>query len=172
MSNFRSISPRELSDNPFSLIGHDWMLVTSGNAEHFNTMTASWGGVGFLWNKNVCYVYIRPQRYTYEFVEKNETLTLSFFSEKYRDALNFCGKHSGRDTDKCKATGLTPRAVGSCVAFEQARLILRCRVLYKQDMLESAFLDKSLLSNYKNGDFHRAYVCEIEEILVSDSQDA
>lgn len=144
------------------------MLVTSGSAEKFNTMTASWGGVGFLWNKNVCHVYIRPNRYTYEFVEQNETLTLSFFTEAYRDALKFCGSKSGRDVDKCKETGLTPMPVGECVAFSEARLVIRCRVLYKQDMTESAFLDKSLLVNYKNGDFHRAYVCEIEEILVKD----
>ena len=166
------IKPEDIQQNTFKTIGQDWMLLTAGTSRSFNTMTVSWGGLGVLWGKPVATVYVRPQRYTYEFVEKNETLTLSFFSEKYRDALNFCGKHSGRDTDKCKATGLTPRAVGSCVAFEQARLILRCRVLYKQDMLESAFLDKNLLSNYKNGDFHRAYVCEIEEMLVSDSQDA
>lgn len=169
MNSFHTMKPEELKENPFHLIGHDWMLVTSGNAENFNTMTASWGGVGFLWNKNVCHVYIRPNRYTYEFVEQNHTLTLSFFDEAYRDALKFCGSHSGRDVDKCKETGLTPMPVGECVSFSEARLILRCRVLYQQDMTEDAFLDKSLLSNYHGDDYHRVYICEIEEMLAKDA---
>lgn len=162
----KTITPNELNENVFKLIGSDWMLVTSGDAENYNTMTASWGGVGVLWNKNVCNVYVRPSRYTYEFIEKCESLTLSFFDENYRDALKFCGSHSGRDCDKVKECNLTPLAVGDCVAFSEAKLIIKCKVVYKQDMAEENFIDKALLANYKDGDFHRIYTCEIEEILI------
>lgn len=166
MSEFKSIAPSALSENPFNLIGHDWMLVTAGDSKKFNTMTASWGGVGFLWNKNVCHVYVRKSRYTYEFIEDKNSLTLSFLPEEWRDTLRFCGSKSGRDVDKCKECNLTPIPVGDSVAFSQARIIIKCRVLYKQDMTESAFIEKDLLANYKDGDFHRIYTCEIEEILV------
>ena len=92
--DFREINIADLSFKPFELISKDWMLITSGDAQGFNTMTASWGGLGVLWHKNVATVYIRPQRYTYEFVEKNDLLTLSFFGEEYRSALTLCGSKS------------------------------------------------------------------------------
>ncbi|MBR5478697.1 MAG: flavin reductase [Clostridia bacterium] len=166
MSDFKSILPSELKDNPFDLIGKEWMLVTAGNMDSYNTMTASWGGVGFLWNKSVCHVYIRHSRYTKEFLEREGSLTLSFFGDGYRDALTFCGKNSGRNVDKAKECGLTPIQVGDSVAFAEARLIIRAQVSYKQDMDEACFIDKSLLANYKDGDFHRIYTCEIKEVLV------
>lgn len=78
-------------------IGKEWMLVTAGTPDKFNTMTASWGGVGYLWNKAVAFVFIRPERYTHEFVENNERLTLAFLGNENREILNFCGTKSGRD---------------------------------------------------------------------------
>ena len=91
MADFHKIDPKQIPDNPFQLIGGDWMLVTSGVPGACNTMTASWGGVGVIWNKPVTTIYIRPQRYTYEFLEKNSLYTLSFFDEEYRAALKLCG---------------------------------------------------------------------------------
>lgn len=162
MNNFRKTDPRELGDNPFRLIGDDWMLVTSGTQESYNTMTASWGGVGILWNKPVATVYIRPQRYTYAFIEKNELLTLSFFTEKHRKALAFCGAKSGRDCDKAKECGLTPFAVDGSTAFEQARLVLVCKKLYFDDIKPAHFLDAAIDgANYPGKDYHRMYICEI-----------
>lgn len=108
MENFEEIKPAAITENFIKLIGSDWMLVTAGQREHFNTMTASWGGVGFLWNKPVVFVFIRPQRYTFGFIEQEPMFTLSFFTEAYRSALQLCGTKSGRDTDKVAETGLTP----------------------------------------------------------------
>ena len=80
----KPIAIKDLSENFFEVIGKEWMLVTAGNKDHFNTMTASWGGIGFLWNKPVVYVFIRPERYTFEFIEKSEYFTLSFLGEENR----------------------------------------------------------------------------------------
>ena len=77
---FSRIDPKELDQNVFSMIGEQWMLVTAGTVERCNTMTASWGGLGVLWGKPVATVYIRPQRYTLEFVEREDCFTLSFLS--------------------------------------------------------------------------------------------
>ena len=108
MSVFREISAKEITENIFKLIGDDWALVTGGTKENFNTMTISWGGAGIMWGKPCAFTFIRPQRYTFEFMENSEYYTMSFFDEKYRDALKFCGSKSGRDYNKAKETGFTP----------------------------------------------------------------
>ena len=157
-----SIKPDELNDNVFQLIGKDWMLITAGTPESYNTMTASWGGMGVLWNKNVCFVFIRPGRYTYQFIEKNDTFSLSFFSEEWRNALNVCGSNSGRDMDKAKTTGLVPAAgEHGTTFFTQARLVLECKKLYFQDITPDNFLDIKIHGMYPIKDYHRMYVGEI-----------
>ena len=156
-------------ENAIEMIGKEWMLVTAGSADHFNTMTASWGGLGFLWNKPVAFVFVRPERYTHDFIEANDRLTLAFLGEEGRDALKYCGSHSGRDADKMAATGLTPLTVADdAVTFAQARLTLVCRKLYKDAMRAEAFIDKACLERWYNdqpgGGLHDVYVVEIEAV--------
>ena len=105
MHTMKPIAIKDLSENFFEVIGKEWMLVTAGNKDHFNTMTASWGGIGFLWNKPVVYIFIRPERYTFEFIEKSEYFTLSFLGEENRAIHKICGSKSGREVDKVKETG-------------------------------------------------------------------
>lgn len=163
---FEEFNADELSENPFRLIGSDWMLITAGTPESFNTMTASWGGMGILWGKKVAFCVIRPQRHTYGFMEKAEHFTLSFFDERYRDALLFCGTHSGRDTDKVSETGLIPVAGDDdTVYFEEARLVLVCRKIYHHDIDPSRFLDPALEENYPEKDYHRMYIGELTGCL-------
>ncbi len=156
--------------NPFTKIGKEWMLITGGSIDGFNTMTASWGQMGVLWNKNVLTCYIRPNRYTYEFVEKGESFAASFFGEEFRSVLSFCGSHSGRDCDKIKETGLTPEELDGCVAFGEASLVLVCRKLYSYDLEESGFLtDDGLPEQFFGKDpYHRAYICEITDAYINE----
>ena len=86
MEGYNIIKPEELNDNTFKLIGSDWMLITSGDKDVFNTMTASWGSMGVLWHKQVCFIFVRPQRYTFEFTEKYPKFSLSFFEKEHKDA--------------------------------------------------------------------------------------
>ena len=119
-------------EDALNLIGKQWMLVTAGTSEKFNTMTASWGGLGWLWNKPVAFVFIRPERYTHGFIEASDCMTLSFYGEEYREALKICGTKSGRDSDKVAATGLTPEELESGnMTFGEARLTRDCRKLFK-----------------------------------------
>lgn len=159
------ISALNLSKSPFELIGKDWMLITAGDKNSYNTMTASWGGVGVLWNKNVVFAFVRPQRFTYDFMNSNEYFSLSFFEEEYRDVLKFCGANSGRDVDKAKACNITPDFSQDAVFFKEAQTVIVCKKLYIQDMNEDCFLDKSLLSNYSGDDYHRVFVGEIVKVL-------
>ena len=166
---FKRTKPELLADNPFKLIGTDWMLITAGTPGSFNTMTASWGGLGILWEKKVAYCFIRPTRYTYEFAERSRNFTLSFFEERFRKALSFCGSHSGRDTDKIKGAGLTPVMNDGFVYFDEARLVLACRKLYYQDIGPERFLAPEIENMYPQKDYHRMYIGEIEQCLIKDS---
>lgn len=151
-----------------NLIGKQWMLVTAGTTDDFNTMTASWGAVGELWNRPVAIIFIRPERYTHDFIEKNDRVTLSFFDENFKKALQICGSKSGREIDKVKETGLSPIATESgATTFSQARLSLDCRKLFKTDMTEDSFLDKSVLGRWygkEQGNLHSVYILEIEKV--------
>ena len=164
---FHSVDPKLLDLNPFAAIGDQWMLITAGTKERCNTMTASWGGVGVLWGKNVATAYIRPQRYTKEFVDAQGYFTLSFFGEAYRKALNLCGSRSGRDVDKVRECGFTV-AEAACGApyFEQAGLVLVCRKLYADAIKPELFLDKTDDTRwYPQHDYHTFYIGEIVEAL-------
>jgi flavin reductase (DIM6/NTAB) family NADH-FMN oxidoreductase RutF len=163
---FTEVKPHLIGDNPFRLIGKDWMLVTAGTAESFNTMTASWGGMGVLWERQVAFCFIRPTRHTYQFLERSHGFSLSFFEEKYRKALTLCGTRSGRDTDKVKEAGLTPLFEGKTVYFNEARIVLLCNKLYFQDIAPERFLDAGIRDLYPNKDYHRMYVGEIRKCLV------
>ena len=168
-SSFKEIEPDDISENAFTLIAEDWFLLTAGDTSGgYNTMTASWGGLGQLWHKRVAFVFVRPQRYTREFMENNDLFTMSFFGSDYRETLKYCGSHSGRDTDKAEITGLTPFEPSSgTIAFQEARLILVCRKLYYQDIKPEQFLDDSIEELYPEKGYHRMYIGAIEKVLQS-----
>lgn len=158
----QKIDIKRLKENAVSLFDDKWALITAGNKDSYNTMTASWGTMGELWNKDVCFVFIRPQRYTYEFMEREDYFTVSFFGEECRKALAFCGKYSGRDYDKAKETGLTPTEIEKSMSFEESEIILLCKKLYIQDIDPKGFVDKAIDSTcYADKDYHRMYVGEI-----------
>ena len=151
--------------NAVERIGKEWMLITAAADGKVNTMTASWGCVGELWNKPVAICFVRPQRYTYEFTEKSDTLSLSFFGKGYRSELTVCGRESGRDIDKFAKTGLSVAYCDDTPYIEQASDVLICRKLYVDDLKEDSFLSKELLRHYPIKDYHRVYICEIEKVL-------
>lgn len=164
--SFQELDAKSLTMNPFSLIGDKWMLITSGNQEKYNTMTASWGSVGVMWGKNVVFAFIRPQRYTFEFVEKEEYFTLSFYPDEYKKALSLCGKVSGRDVDKAKEANLTPIFDEQAPYFEEANLVLVCKKLYAQNLSSEYFCEKDLDKFYPIKDYHKMFVGEIVKVLA------
>lgn len=167
MDNFEKLDVSLLDGNFFKKIGKEWMLITAGDENGFNTMTASWGGIGVLWNRNVAFTFIRKSRYTYEFADKADCYTLSFFGGGFMKELAYCGKHSGRTVDKIKETGLTPIIDGGSVYFGQAELVLVCKKLYKQPITADGFVDKAFVDNfYADDDWHEMFVGEIVDVLV------
>ena len=164
---FREISIDELTMNPFTKLDKEWALVTAGDEDSFNTMTVSWGGLGVLWRKNVATIYIRPQRYTKEFVDREDRFTLSFYPAECKRALGVLGTKSGRDGDKVAEVGFTPAKVGDGMAFEEAELVLVCRKLYADDIKPECFIDRSCdTSCYPERDYHTMYIAEIEQVFA------
>jgi flavin reductase (DIM6/NTAB) family NADH-FMN oxidoreductase RutF len=159
---FQSILPEDINDNIFRLINEDWMLITAGTEVHYNMMTASWGGAGYLWRKHIAMVFIRPQRHTFLFMEENPYFTLSFFDQQHRDVLNYCGTYSGKDVNKMALEGLDPiLSPKGNIFYKQARMVIECRKIYQDDIKPEHFLSFDLEKIYAKHDYHRFYIGEI-----------
>jgi len=141
------------------------MVLTAGDfaAGRFKAMAVGWGSLGTLWNKPFVQVFVRPTRYTYEFMEKHETFTLCAFPPNLRKAVQLLGSKSGRDSDKIAEAGLTPIASSRVAApgFAEAELILECRKIYWDDLDSRHFLDSGVEANYPKKDYHRIYFGEV-----------
>lgn len=166
----RKIDVSQLQINPMELIAKQWMLVTAGDEQGYNTMTASWGHLGSIWGHGgglpTSVIYVRPQRYTKEFVDREPLYTLCFFPEEYRKALGYLGSHSGRDEDKVAKVGLTPVFGDGYTYFAEAELVLVCRKLYRAPLVEDGFVDKGIVADcYPKKDFHDMYIGQIIEVL-------
>ena len=149
----------------FSQFDKKWALLCAGNMGHHNAMTISWGGVGTLWGKPVATVYVKPIRYTWQFMEESEYFTVSFYPEEYRKALAVMGSKSGRDIDKDAAAGLTPKAVLETVTFEEAEVTLLCKKIYWQDLATENMPQDVVHDYYTVEEPHRMYIGEVVEII-------
>jgi len=164
---FSTIKPEEVSDNVFTLFGNDWPLLTAGNLNKYNSMTIGWGGLGTIWKKKVGLVLVRPQRYTFQFLEKESYFSLSFFDESYKKVLNYFGSKSGKDVDKAKETGVTPvEGEQKTVYFQEARLVLILKKIYFDDIDPNNFLGINPDDFYPGKDYHRLYIGEIVSGLI------
>ncbi len=170
MNHLENINPSELTENVIELIGKEWMLVSAGDSESFNTMTASWGSIGYYSNQPIATIFIRPERYTFDFIEQSDYFTLSFLPANYRQALALLGKVSGRDCDKVAQAGLTPifTELGN-PTFKEARLVLECCKIYGQMMSEESFTDHSIYEKWygsSHGNLHKLYMATIERCWI------
>ena len=169
----KRIDINEFVLNPYTKIAKEWMLITAGNKDAYNTMTASWGHLGSIWGhgggKPTAVIYIRPQRYTKQFVDNNDYFSLCFFDEEYREDLSYLGVKSGKDEDKAAKTKLTPVFNDKTTYFKEANMVLICRKLYRQELKEENFVDKTIIDDsYPLKDFHTMYIGEIEEIYIQE----
>lgn len=161
----KSIDIANLQIKPHYLFHHQWVLLTAGNfSKHdFNAMTIGWGAIGTMWSKPFAFVAVRFSRYTFNFMEKYDTFTLTAFPEAYHKALSLLGTKSGRDGDKIGESGLTPipASVVDAPAFDEAEIVVECKKIYANDLNPAHFLDEGIYRHYPNRDFHRIYYGEI-----------
>lgn len=166
MNNFKEVLPELMKKNPFQSIGKDWMMITAGNGEKVNTMTASWGGLGVMYGKNVAFIVVRPQRYTKEFIDQEDTFSLSFLDKSYRNVMNYLGTVSGRSEDKLGNSGLTVDFTENTPYIAEANSVLICKKLYKQSMEGESLLNEKLdLTFYPDKDYHILYIAEIVKAM-------
>ncbi|MDR1388413.1 MAG: flavin reductase [Treponema sp.] len=170
-SEWRGADFRAFSGSVADRIGNGWMLITAGDVKSdpgdWNTMTASWGAMGIIWNFDVAICLVRPSRHTYRFINKADSYSLSFFKGQ-REKLEICGSRSGRDTDKAEAAGLTPVMFeDGIVGFKEAEEVIGCRKLYTHDIDPSKFLDPDIEKNYPGGtDYHRLFIGRVLALYV------
>ena len=169
MSKFNEIKPELFEQSPFKLIGKNWMLITAEKDGKVNTMTASWGGFGVMWGKNVAYIVIRPQRFTKEFIDHSDTFSLSFLDNSFKTTLSYLGTKSGRDEDKIKNSNLTVLHTDDIPHFEEATIAILCKKLYAQEYKPECFIEEELNEKwYPDVDYHTLYIAEVTKILVKD----
>jgi len=166
----QTVPSAQWTAQPIGLFEPGWLLLTAGDlaANRFNAMTVSWGSLGVIWHKPFAQVIVRPQRYTFEFIEQYPTFTLCAFPRKYRKVLNLLGSTSGRDSDKIAASKLTPVAgkVAAAPIYAEATIAIECRKMYWQDLDPAHFLDSAIQGNYPANDYHRVYFGEILAITT------
>jgi flavin reductase (DIM6/NTAB) family NADH-FMN oxidoreductase RutF len=162
----KEITSGQFSFEPFEKLKKEWALVSAGTEDAFNTMTVNWGGFGELWFKSVATIYIRPSRYTHEFLDAQDYFSICFLKPGNEAALKLCGAQSGRDGDKTAKAGLTPIFPDGIPAFSQAEYILLCKKLYAQEIRRECFCDSSVFdASYANGDCHTMYIGEVVKVL-------
>lgn len=175
MHTFQPMDLKYFDQNPFKLIGKDWMVITAQKDNKVNAMTASWGGVGVMWGKDVAYIVVRESRYTKEFIDSSDTFSLSFFNsdlKEIREALNFLGTVSGRDNDKkikdahLKVNLYVDENKHETPFIDDASLVLICRKMFAQELTKESFIAPEIANWYKDGDYHTLYIAQIQTMLA------
>ena len=171
MNQFKKCTINDLKESFSNLIGEKYALITVFDKNNLNMMTASWGSMGIMWNKNVVNVVVRPSRYTYDFLMNNEYFTLNFLQDGNADVYKLCGSKSGRDCDKVKASGLIPIEIESSkFAFDKSEYVFVCKKLYAQPMRKEYFVSSEYGDKtYPNDDVHTMFIAELEEIYVQNN---
>jgi flavin reductase (DIM6/NTAB) family NADH-FMN oxidoreductase RutF len=167
MHTFQPFPLEALDLNPFTKISTEWAIVAAGSKKKSNPMTISWGGLGYLWGKNVAFIFVRDSRYTKKLLDAGEFFSINFLSEQYRDALNYCGSHSGRDGDKFAAAGLTPNTRHGIPYADESNLVLLCEILSSTKITPESFVVPEIMKEwYPDGDMHTMYIAEIIEAMA------
>lgn len=167
LDGYKQIAAESIPGNIIKMLSQDWMLITAGTTNEFNMMTASWGGLGYLFGKPAAFCFINPTRHTYPLMEKHETYTLSFYTEAYRSVLEYCGNNSGRDKDKVKESGLTPitTPTGS-KAFREAWMIIECRKLVSQPLSQESIANEAVRKEWIGKQVNKMFVGEIINVWI------
>ena len=161
---FKEISVKDIKDNLVGAIADEWMLISAGNTESHNMMTASWGFMGEIWGADSVVIAVRPQRYTMEFLNENDTFALSFYGDN-KQIHKVCGSKSGRDVNKTEKTGLTPVFDEGTVYFKEAEKVIICKKQYVSRLDPEKFIDKEPLKWYPTEDYHYMIIGKIIKVL-------
>ncbi|MDR0755153.1 MAG: flavin reductase [Prevotellaceae bacterium] len=169
---FTGISAEEVSDNVFKLVGKDITVITSGKESAFNSMAASWGGAGILFNKPATWCMLRANRYTLEIIKNEHTYTLSYFPNEYKEQVLFFGSKSGRNTNKMHETTLTPvQTPSGNMTYKEARLVFECKLTEITTVNPDDFINQEdkdfIMGGFEEAkEYHKLVFGEITNIWI------
>ena len=167
----KEISINELNENAFDLIKNQWAIITVKTNDKVNGMTANWVQLGHLWNNYVISLYVRKQRYTYEYIDNTNEYSVCFFDNKYKEQLTYLGTKSGKDYDKLKECKMTTNKFNNVDYINEAKLVFICEKIYVDDIKPNNFIDNNINDNcYPNKDYHRVYVSKIKHVLINEGE--
>jgi flavin reductase (DIM6/NTAB) family NADH-FMN oxidoreductase RutF len=168
---WKKIAPGEIKDNPVILCDN-LLAVASGKEGDMNAMTVGWMTIGRIWSDPAAMVYISPDRYTFDFLERNEYFTITAFPDDERERLVILGTQSGLEGDKIKDAGLTVEytELGN-PAFSEGRFMIECRKIYREQLNIDSIMDtairKSFYEDYKQN-VHYVYIGVIENVWIKE----
>jgi len=172
LNDMIEIKAAQIRENIFKLISKDWMLVTAGNSESFNTMTANWGFMGEMWGQDMVEIVIRCERFTREFIDREKRFTLTFVPDEMTKVLELMGSQSGRNFDKMHYAGLQPETLPSGqISFSGAKMVLECEVVYRDPLKPGKFIDSKILQDWygkEKGGMHIRYYARITKVWLPD----
>lgn len=141
-------------------------FLTTSNGDIVNTMTISWGYVGFSWKKPMFVALVRPQRYTYDIIKEADSFSVSIpYTDDLKKALAICGSKSGRDIDKEKEANIkfvNSKLIKSPV-IEGCNKYYECKIVNVQRLTKDNFPKELIDLCYKDEDYHYLYYGEIVE---------
>ncbi len=156
---------KDIVNNLCDKLNNEWALLTAGDEKGFNSMTISWGSFGVLWFKKTITVYVRPERYTLEFLKKQKYFTVSFYDESHKKDLTLLGSKTGRGTNKMQEVSLTPKFLSEGVTFNEAKQTFVCKKLYMSQINVNNLDEEIKEKIYKNQQGHYVFVGEIEKVI-------
>ena len=164
---FQPVNPEEIETGPYKFVGEK-ILITAADGSNVNTMCATWGGVGYIWDKRVTFVFARKGRYTSELINASGEYSISFMNqEKYRGTLKYLQMVSGRDEDKIANSRLNINYDNGIPFIDEAREIITCKVLYQREFDEDALIDDEIKKKfYSEGSYHILFIGEVKNILL------
>ncbi|MDR1479823.1 MAG: flavin reductase [Planctomycetaceae bacterium] len=169
---FKPIAPKEIPGDVFTLVNKDYTVLTGGTAKHYNSMIASWGGWGTLFEKPVVWGFMNANRYTLELIRKDSTYTMSYFDNKYKEEILLFGKQSGRTSDKMKNTKLTAvQTPSGNITYKEAKIIIECKLFEITTVAPDDFKDEEARKFIVNAqkevkDYHKVVFGVITNVWI------
>ncbi|MDR1096778.1 MAG: flavin reductase [Tannerella sp.] len=169
---FSPIEAKDIPGDVFTHVGSDYTVITAGNPSHYNSMVASWGGWGILFNRPATWCFLRSSRYTLELIRREQTYTMTYFDGAYREDIMLFGTKSGRDTEKMKESKLTSvQTPAGNMTYKEARLIIECKLVEITTVSPDDFHTEEgrkfiTEAHAETGDYHKTVFGEITAVWL------
>ena len=124
-------------------------ILSAGDKNGYNSMLIEWGSMGVAWRRPIFTVYVKPERYTHDFLVKGKIFTVSIFNKKYKKKMSIYGVKSGRDVNKEELAGTHIQFLDDGgITFEEADEVFVCKIVAKA-YIKDGELDPEIIEMFK-----------------------